>query len=145
MSKNKPENPENLQLTPVEFSPSPNKEAIGPVGGFLPLHEIQFPLSLPVGIMLVTLIFSTVRDISTFNRGTTNIERMDAPSEETLKKASNLTERINSLQTALQKLSVTDPISAQIYKDFFPPDKQDTPEKKDTPDAQAGAASTPAK
>jgi hypothetical protein len=135
MSKNKPENSENVQLTPVEFSPTPNKDAIGSVGGFAPIREIQYPLSLPVGIMLLTLIFSTVRDIATFNKGTANIERADAPSEEILKSASNLTDRIEMFRVALQKLSITDPVSAQIYKEYFPP------EKKDATDSQAGAAS----
>jgi hypothetical protein len=139
MSKKKPEEAPNIQMTPVEFSPASTKDAIGNVGGSLPMREMEFPVSFPLAIILATLIFSTVRDISTFNRGTANIERANAPAEEMLKKASNLTDRVDSLRDALLKLSETDPVAAQIYKEYYPA------EKKDNQDGQAGAASAPAK
>jgi len=131
MSKNKPEehkNPpgeqSNIQLTPVEFSPTPSENAIGPVGGYLPMRERQYPLALPVGIMLLTLIFSTVRDIATFNRSIDEIARTDAPGQEVLKKSSKQTEFIEGVRSDLQKLAPTDPTAAQILKEFFPPEKK---------------------
>jgi len=131
MSKNKPEEsknlpaePANIQMTPVEFSPAPSENSIGPVGGYLPMRERQYPLALPVGIMLLTLIFSTVRDIATFNRSIDEIARTDAPGQEMLKKSSKQTEFIEGVRSDLQKLAPTDPTAAQILKEFFPPEKK---------------------
>ena len=132
MSANKPETPADVHLTPVEFSP-PSQDAIGTVGGRIPLREFQFPLSVPVAIILLTLICSTVRDISGFNRRLADIERQDAPSLEKLKRVPKQTEFIESLRKSLVEIAPTDPNAATILKQYFPPppklDNQAAPAK----------------
>jgi len=73
MSEKKPENADNLQMTPVGFSP-PSDDALGTVGAKIPFREMQFPVLIPVSIILLTLIYSTVRDIGGFNRRLADID-----------------------------------------------------------------------
>jgi hypothetical protein len=143
MKKNNPEPPPppevpepepNIQMTPVEFSP-PAADAIGSIGGFRPLHEMQFPVAIPITLILLTLIFSTVRDIGGFNRRLNEIQEQNAPALDMLKRAPKQMEYVESMRVDLQKLAPTDPTAAQILQDFFP--AQPPPPK---PDAQAGAA-----
>ena len=126
MSKNKPEDPAKIQMTPVEFSPAASEDAIGSVGGIMPLRQFQYPVSVPIAIILLTLIFSTVRDISSFNRAIDDIEKANAPSVEMLKKAPRQTEFIDAMRTGLQKLAPTDPTAAQLMREYFPEEKKAT-------------------
>jgi len=141
MNMNDPETPPNIQMTPVEFSPTPSADALGTIKGFLPLHEMQFPLAIPVAIMLLTLIFSTVRDIAGFNRRLADIDKQEAPAIETLKKVPKQTDFVNGLQKSLQKLAPTDTLAEQTLEEFFPAPKQDT----QAAPAPVSGTSTPAK
>jgi hypothetical protein len=124
MSENTPENPDNLQLTPVGFSP-PAQDALGSVGGKVAFREMQFPMALPVTIMLLTLIFSGIRDISGFNRRMAEMDRQDAPAVEKLKRIPKQSEFIDSLRQSLEKLAPTDPEAAKLLKQYFPPPPKD--------------------
>jgi hypothetical protein len=124
MSKAKPEKeagkePE-IQMTPVGFSPTSSEDSIGAVGGRVQIHERQYPLAIPLGIVLLTLIFSTVRDISGFNRRIGDIDRHDAPILEKLKRVPKQAEFVDSLKASLLKLSETDPVAAKIVREYFP-------------------------
>jgi len=112
-------------MTPVEFSP-PSKDALGTVGVKIPFHEMQFPLAIPVTIVLLTLILSTLRDISGFNRRLADIDRQNAPSVEKLKRVPKQSEFIESLRKSLVKIAPTDPDAAILLRQYFPPPpKQD--------------------
>ena len=135
MSQNSPEIPPPITVTPVEFSPTSNADEIGSVGHFPPLLEMEFPLAVPVTIIVLTLIFSSVRDIAGFNRRLADIDEQNVPVLEMLKKVPKQTELIQSLQTGLKKLSVTDPDAAEILAEYYPP-----PTKKTDQDAAAAAS-----
>jgi hypothetical protein len=151
MSKNKPDGkkpegkkPEDasVQMTPVQFSPPANEDSIGNIGGFMPLRPTEFPVSIPLTIIVLTLIFATVRDISTFNHSVADINRAEAPALEILKQANKQTEYVDGLKTGLQKLAITDPTAAAIFHDFFPPEKKPQDAPKPAQDAGASASGT---
>ena len=131
-----PETPPNIQMTPVEFSPVSTDDAIGSVGARTPIREIQFPLAVPVTIMLFTMIFSTVRDIAGFNRRLADIDRQEAPYLEKLKTVPKQSEFIDSVRASLSKLAVTDPYAARIMKQYFPPEPKPDDQSKSTAPAK---------
>ena len=137
MSQKNPEVTPNVQMTPVQFSPPASKDALGNVGGFLPQRHGEFPVFIPMTIIVLTLIFATIRDISTFNRSVTDIERTNAPALEILKQANKQTEYINALKAGLQTIAPNDPAAAQILQEFFPEKKPDA--AKPAPDAAKSA------
>lgn len=110
-----------LHLTAIEFTPSENKDAIGDPARFLPLMDMQFPVAIPLVIILLTLIYSTGRDISGFNRRIHDMKEAEAPSLELLKKVPKQSEFVESLHKGLQKLAPTDPVAAKFLHDFYPP------------------------
>ena len=137
MKKNNPETPPTIQMTPVEFSPNQTGEDIGSItparrAGF------QYPIFVPLLIIVLTLIGSTVRDITTMNRRMEIIGQQDAPAREMLKKSTKQSDFISSLRTGVLNLAPSDPVAAEIASDFFPPVSAPKP---DSPD---DASKTPA-
>jgi len=125
MSEKKPETSE-IQMTPVGFSPAAD-DAIGTLPGKIPFREMEFPMAIPVAIVLLTLIYSTVRDISGFNRRLADMERQDTPAVEKLKRIPKQSEFIESLRQGLIKIAPTDPTAATLLKQYFPsPPKDDS-------------------
>lgn len=129
--------PSNIQMTTVGFGPSQTEDAIGTV---MPASrpEAQFSVFWPFLIVLLTMIFSTTRDIMALNKRMEAINNDNAPALQLLEKSTKQTEFIESLRTGLEKISPSDPVAAQISAEFFPP----PPAPK--PDGQNDAA-TPAK
>jgi hypothetical protein len=138
MSKNNPETPPNIQMTPVEFSPQTSEDDLGPANARVPLNEVHFPIAIPISIILLTLIYSTGRDIAGFNRRIADIDRQNAPFVEKLKKVPKQTEFIESLRTGMVKISPTDPRAAAILRQYFP-----APTKSDQGDVNPASAPTP--
>jgi hypothetical protein len=97
---------------------------------------MRFPVAIPVAIMLLTLIYSTVRDISGFNRRMAEIADQEQPAEAILKKTRRQAEFVDGLRVSLQKLAPTDPVAARIMQEYFPPQ---------SPANQPDPASTPAR
>ncbi len=134
-----------LQMTPVAFSPTPNPDAMGAIAP-QPRAEFQFPISVPIAIMLVTLIFSCIRDITALNKRMTIMNAENAPALEMLKQSGRQTEFIEALRDGVLKLAPTDPIAAGIARDFFQkpaPAKGTVPSNNassSTPTAPPGAA-----
>jgi hypothetical protein len=124
MSEKTPDKPDNIQLTPVGFSP-PSQDALGTVGGKVPFREMQFPMALPVAIMLLSLIYSEVRDISGMNRRMAEMDRQNAPAVEKLERIPKQSEFIDSLRQNLVKLAPTDPAAAALLKQYFPSPPKD--------------------
>lgn len=139
---NTPEIPPNIQMTPVEFSPTDNADAIGNVAAPPPRKDFQFPIFVPLAIMLLTLIFSTLRDIRALNLRMAAINEEDAPALEMLKKSGKQREFVDSLKEGILKLAPTDPIAAHIQTDFFPAQPYTPPP---APTAPAPAPKTPSK
>jgi hypothetical protein len=140
MNQNNPEPaPPNIQLTPVGFSPTPSPDAVGQIVGSTTKAELRLPVFVPILIILVTLIFSTVRDITALNRRMAIINQENAPALEILKNSGKQTEFVESLHSGLQKLAPTDPVAAKIVEDMFP-----TP-ASDKSDGQEGSQPAPAK
>ena len=121
MKDNSPLPPENIQLTPVEFSPASNPDAIGTVAP-PPRAPFHFPLSIPVAIVILTLIFSTLNDIVTLNKKMAMINTENAPALAVLKKVGKQQEFLDSLRKDVSTLAVQDPVAARIAKDFCPPE-----------------------
>jgi hypothetical protein len=140
MNKNNPEPLQpNIQLTPVGFSPPPSADAMGQIVGSTTKAELRLPIFVPLLIILLTLIFSTVRDIIALNRRMAMIDQENAPALEMLKNSGKQTEFVESLRSGLVKLSPTDPVAAKIVEDMFP---TPAPEK---PEGQDGSQAAPAK
>jgi hypothetical protein len=108
-----------LQMTPVAFSPTPNPNALGTVPA-QPRQAFQYPIFVPFTIVLLTLIFSTVRDIAALNKRMAVMNTENAPQLEMLKQSGKQTAFIESLRDGVIKLAPTDPIAAEIARDFFP-------------------------
>lgn len=110
--------PPNIQMTPVEFSPAQSGDAIGTV---MPASRPEFQISAfwPVFIVLLTLIFSTGRDMVTLNKRMAAVNDDIAPAQEVLKQAKKQADYVDSLHVSLQKLAATDPIAAQILAEYF--------------------------
>jgi len=120
MSKNNPEPQQpNIQMTPVGFSPPPSSDAVGQIVGTTLRQELRFPVFVPILIVLLTLIFSTLRDIVALNRRMAMINQENAPALEKLKDSGKQTEFVESLRASLQKLAPDDPVAAKIVKDMF--------------------------
>ena len=137
MSTNNPETPPpNIQMTPVGFSPPASADAVGKIVGSTTKAELRFPVSVPILIILVTLIFSTLRDIVALNRRMAMINQENAPALEMLKNSGKQTEFVESLRSGLVKLSPTDPVAAKIVEDMFP---TPAPEKSDGQDGSQPA------
>ncbi len=141
MNTNDPETSPEVQLTPVAFSPSQPDDSMGPPEPLAPPPPSQYPVFWPILIVLLTLIFSTTRDIITLNKRMVEINLEDAPALETLKKSGKQTDYIKALQADLLKLSASDPVAAQISSEFFPLAPAPA-QKQASPD---GAAKAPAK
>jgi len=136
MIKKKPETPPNITMTPVQFSPSESADAVGTVAP-PPRQEPRFPLFIPVFIILLTLIFTTVRDIAALNKRMSAINEDEAPALEMLKNEPRQTDLVQGLRSGLQKLSPSDPVAARLLTEFFPPDSSG-------PSGNGDAASSPA-
>lgn len=121
MSANDSQNAESkIQKTP-ELSPVSSggtKSRFKPA----PKPPREFSIAIPLAILLVTLIFSTGRDMVALNKRMTAINNENAPALEILRKASKGNQRafIDSLKAGITKLTLTDPIAAQIGREFFP-------------------------
>jgi hypothetical protein len=98
--------------------------------------ELRLPIFVPLLIILLTLIFSTVRDIIALNRRMAMIDQENAPALEMLKNSGKQTEFVESLRSGLVKLSPTDPVAAKIVEDMFP---TPAPEKSDGQDGSQPA------
>jgi hypothetical protein len=94
---------------------------------------LRLPVFVPILIILLTLIFSTVRDIVTLNRHMTMINQENAPALDMLKNSGKQTEFVESIRTGLQKLEDTDPIAAHILKDMFPTPPPEKPAGDENP------------
>ena len=118
MTPNEPTPPPNIQMTPVEFSP-PSSDAVGSIVGTVKRTEMQFPVFIPLVIVLLTLNFTTLRDIVILNRRMMAINQDNAPNLDLLSKAGKQSEFLNSMRASLDKLSVTDPVAARINAEMF--------------------------
>jgi len=126
---NEPEKQPEILMTPVEFSPPPSDDAVGTILP-APRKEAEFPVFVPLVIILLTLIFSTVRDIVALNRRLTIMNFENAPALEYLKKGTKQLEFRDALKDGLTKLAPTDPVAARILQDFYAPPAK----KTDSPD-----------
>ena len=100
---------------------------------------MRFTLFVPVAIILLTLIFSTVRDIVALNKRMSAIKEEDTPALAMLKNAPKEADLAESLHAGLQKLAPTDPVAVRVLTEYFPPP---TPNKTSNPDT---TSSSPAK
>jgi len=81
----------------------------------------RFSTFWPFVIVLMTLIFSTVRDGVTLYKRTLSLRRESAQQEEPLKKAGQQALLLETLKNDLETLAISDPVAARIEQDFFPP------------------------
>jgi len=84
----------------------------------------RFSTFWPFVIVLMTLIFSTVRDGVTLYKRTLALRRESAQQEGALKKAGTQALLLDTLKGDLETLAISDPIAAKIDQDFFPPPAQ---------------------
>lgn len=81
----------------------------------------RYSTFLPFFIVLMTLVFSTVRDMATLYKHTALIHHENAMATEPLRKAGEQGMFVDSLRIDLQKLASSDPAAARVVSDFFPP------------------------
>jgi hypothetical protein len=139
MSQDKPQ--PNIQITPVGFSPPKSDDAVGTIMP-APRPETRFPVFLPILIILLTLNFSTLRDIVALNKRMTQINEENAPALDLLKKSAKQSDFVNGLRTGLINLAPNDPAAADILKQFFPPPPVDKSDASAPPASSTPAAST---
>jgi len=75
---------------------------------------------LPLGLILVVLILSTLRDTINLHRHEVLVRAQNAQAGERLKKVGEEAALVEKLRAGLAKLAATDPVAAQIQGDFFP-------------------------
>jgi hypothetical protein len=140
---NQPPEDSDIQITPVEFSPSQSKDAMGVVPP-APRQPYQFPLWVPVLIVLLTLIGATLRDMIALNRRMSEIQHDNAPVRDVLARSVKQSDFANALKDGIEKLSATDPVAAQIRREFFPPQAPPPKDDKAGTDSSTPPATTPA-
>ena len=108
-----------LQIAPVEFSPTVSDDAIGTVR---PQRwpDAQYPVFLPIFIILLVLNGSTVRDIVALNTRMKAIAQDNVPALEMLKTAAPQFAFRDNLRTGIERLALTNPNAAKIARDYFP-------------------------
>ncbi len=124
-----------LQITPVEFSPTVSPDAIGTVR---PQRwpDAQYPVFVPIFIILLVLNGSTLRDIIALNSRMKAIAQDNQPALEMLKNSAPQFAFRDNLRTGIERLAITDPVAAKIARDYFP--KTNVP-----PPANPNATTTP--
>jgi hypothetical protein len=110
----------------IEFRPVPTPPQAGDQEAS-PSPPRTYTAFWPGLILLLTLIVTTTREIIALHQHMDDIQQENAPALEALKKAGEQAAFVDGLHNDLQKLAVTDPVAAQIFKDFFLPQKQDKP------------------
>ena len=81
--------------------------------------DSSYTLLLPFLIVLLTLIFSTCKDLLIVYRHKISLVVENANAARPLNEAAKQAVFIDSLHTDLAKLAVTDPVAARIIADFF--------------------------
>lgn len=97
---------------------------------------MQFGVFWPILIVLLTLNFTTVRDIMALNKRIVTIKLETALSLEQIKKSGKQMEFFESLRADLLKLAPNDPVAAKIISDYFPTRPA---QKPGSPDAKTPA------
>jgi hypothetical protein len=109
-----------IQMTPVEFGPTETEEqAIGTIPP-APRQPTLYSSFWPILILLVVLIYSSVRDVITLNRHIVEINVDEASAMEMLKGQNRQTDFVEAMRANLQALSATDPAAAQICSEYYP-------------------------
>ena len=72
-----------------------------------------------MALILLTLIFSTLRDIAALNEQIGILNTQNAPGLELLKKSAKQGEFVERVHSDLQQLASTNPTAAQLLKEYF--------------------------
>ncbi|MDD5262588.1 MAG: hypothetical protein PHD76_12150 [Methylacidiphilales bacterium] len=85
----------------------------------------------PVLVVLLSLIFSTARDIITLEKRKEAVAQKNTQAAELLKRYGKQTKFVDSLKADLQRIAANDAIAAKIISDFFPKPIVAEPPKKE--------------